>query len=105
MAASAAPPPPATGPAAPGEAAAALQPTKARAVMYALTSGVTCFNFLLRNGIPTLIPFIVEAQGYTSAQAAMLLGGFFPGCERIPIAPHCSGALAEGVCALCGQTW
>ena len=101
--------PPAAAPAptpAPAESpgkGAALQPTKARAVMYALTSGVTCFNFLLRNGIPTLIPFIVEAQGYTSAQAAMLLGGFFPGCERIP----CPAAvLWLTACAVwSGQTW
>ena len=107
----AAAPAPAPAPAESPGKGAALQPTKARAVMYALTSGVTCFNFLLRNGIPTLIPFIVEAQGYTSAQAAMLLGGFFPGCERIPspkrsALQRCSGAVADVVRAVwSGQTW
>ena len=48
----AAAPAPAPAPAESPGKGAALQPTKARAVMYALTSGVTCFNFLLRNGIP-----------------------------------------------------
>ena len=47
--------------------------------MYALTAGVTMMNFLLRNGIPNLVPFIVQEQGYSASEAALLLAGFFPG--------------------------
>ena len=55
------------------------RPTKARVAMYALTAGVTMINFLLRNGIPNLVPFIVQEQGYSASEAALLLAGFFPG--------------------------
>ena len=55
------------------------RPTKARVAMYGLTAGVTMINFLLRNGIPNLVPFIVQEQGYSASEAALLLAGFFPG--------------------------
>ena len=54
-------------------------PTRARTLMYALTAGVTGVNFLLRQGIPTMIPFISAEFKWSSAQQAMLLAGFFPG--------------------------
>ena len=60
-------------------ALAEQRPTKARLAMYGLTAGVTMINFLLRNGIPNLVPFIVEEQGYSASEAALLLAGFFPG--------------------------
>ena len=32
-----------------------------------------------RWGLPSLIPFIVEAEGFSAGSAALLLGAFFPG--------------------------
>ena len=59
---------------------AAVEPaTRARGLMYALTAGVTTFNFLLRQGIPSMIPFIATEFSWTAAEQAVLLAGFFPG--------------------------
>eukprot|EP01051_Picozoa_sp_SAG22_P000663 SAG22_NODE_19_length_32182_cov_39.206963_20_plen_296_part_00 len=36
-------------------------------------------NYLIRGALPSLIPLIAEAQGWSEAQIAMLLSAFFPG--------------------------
>ena len=36
-------------------------------------------DILCRNSVSFIVPFIVEAHGFTEAEAAMLLAGFFPG--------------------------
>jgi ACS family sodium-dependent inorganic phosphate cotransporter len=88
--------------------AAVARPTRARLLMYALTSGVTAFNFLLRQGIPTLIPFITAEYGWSSTEAALLLSGFFPGYMLTQIpggwAAQVCGGKAINALNLGGQT-
>jgi hypothetical protein len=51
-----------------------------RPLMYLMISGGWCSNYLIRNSLPSLLPFIARAQGFTDSQLATLLGAFFPGC-------------------------
>jgi ACS family sodium-dependent inorganic phosphate cotransporter len=62
-----------------GIEAASERPTRARGLMYALTAGVTSFNFLLRQGIPMMIIPIAAEYAWSGGQQAILLAGFFPG--------------------------
>eukprot|EP01050_Picozoa_sp_SAG11_P014223 SAG11_NODE_1728_length_4367_cov_4.915183_6_plen_110_part_00 len=93
-------------PAAPEEAE---KPTRARAMMYALTAGVTAFNFLIRQGIPTMIPFIAKEYSYSAAKNAILLAGFFPGymVTQVPggWAAQILGGKLVNTMNLCGQTF
>jgi sugar phosphate permease len=61
-------------------------------------------DILCRNSVNFIVPFIVEAQGFTETQAAMLLAGFFPcaillaaGCSRtlllLASPPHLTGSV------------
>ena len=76
--------------------------------MYALTAGVTAFNFLLRQGIPQMIPFISGEMNFSAAQNALLLAGFFPGymVTQIPggWAAQIFGARVLNFINLAGQT-
>ena len=50
-----------------------------RPLMYLLISGGWCSNYLIRNSLPSLLPFVAKAQGFSDAQLATLLGAFYPG--------------------------
>ena len=64
-----------------------------RPIMYVMISGAWCTNYLVRNSLPSLLPFIARAQGFTDTQLATLLGAFFPGCASAePSGPSLSHA-------------
>ena len=44
-----------------------------RPIMYLMISGAWCTNYLVRNSLPSLLPFIARAQGFTDTQLATLL--------------------------------
>ena len=46
--------------------------------MYMLMNGSSAANWVPRWGLPSLIPFILQAQGFPEASTATLLGAFFP---------------------------
>ena len=50
-----------------------------RFVMPALLSFQPATNWIIRNAINTLIPFICREQGFSEDQRAMLLAAFYPG--------------------------
>lgn len=54
--------------------------------MYLMISCTWCSNYLVRNALPSLLPFVAQARGFTTAQLAMLLAAFFPGylCTQVP---------------------
>jgi hypothetical protein len=51
----------------------------ARYVMHCLLGSAYGMNILQRNSVNFIVPFIVRAQKFSDAQAAVLLAGFFPG--------------------------
>lgn len=55
-----------------------------RATMYLLLSGQNLGNHLIRSSLPMLVPFITQDLGCSSAESALLLGSFFPGCKLNP---------------------
>jgi sugar phosphate permease len=54
-------------------------PLPARYVMHCLLGSAYGMNILMRNSVNFIVPFVVKARGFSSAQAAMLLAGFYPG--------------------------
>ena len=60
-------------------AAPQAQPEQHRFVMPALLSFQPTTNWIIRNAINTLIPFICREQGFSEDQRAMLLAAFYPG--------------------------
>lgn len=54
-------------------------PAMVRARMYVGLAAVGLANWVPKNSVASLVPFIVADRGYTESQRAMLLGSFFPG--------------------------
>ena len=56
--------------------------------MYMLMNGSSAANWVPRWGLPSLIPFILQAQGFPEASTATLLGAFFPVRAHLPRPEH-----------------
>ena len=47
--------------------------------MYVMLSGLPMTNYLIRGALPSLIPLIAAAEGWTQGQVVILLSSFYPG--------------------------
>jgi hypothetical protein len=59
-----------------------------RAVMYAMIGLCQMCNYVVRQALPSLIPLIAAAAGYSAAERALLLASFFPGYLATQVRPQ-----------------